>query len=109
MLANEFVETEKRVDCLIEKLPIFTAKCEQFINRSSEINTARRLNSLTLKKNAQLLEILELPQLMDSCIKEGKYEEALELAAYVQQMGTKLGHIPVIEVGRLKFQTIEAI
>lgn len=86
------------MDSLIDKLPSLTKKCEQFIATSSEINTSRRLNSLTLRRNAQLLEILELPQLMDTCIRQGKYEEALELAAYVQRMGVKHGDIPVIHV-----------
>ena len=95
---SEFKNTEQKLDSLIENLPNLTLKCEQFINASSEINTSRRLNSLTLRRNAQLLEILELPQLMDTCIREGKYEEALELAAYVQRMGQKHGDIPVINV-----------
>lgn len=95
---KEFKETEKKVDSLIEKLPELSAKCEKFITTSSEINASRRLNSLTLRKNAQLLEILELPQLMDTCIREGQYEEALELAAHVQRMGVKHGKIPVINV-----------
>lgn len=95
---KEFVETEKKLDGLINKLPDFKQKCEDFITTSGNINVARRLNSLTLKRNAQLLEILELPQLMDTCIRSGKYEEALELAAYVQRLGTKNGNIPIINV-----------
>ena len=93
---REYVETEKRLDCLIDKLPNFTESCDKFLTTSSNINTARRLNSLTLTRNAQLLEILEIPQLMESCIKEEKYEEALELAAYVQRLGSKHGNISVI-------------
>lgn len=97
---REFITTEERLDGLIVKLPDFNKKCEDFMKISSEINMSRRLNSLTLKKNAQLLEILELPQLMDTCIREGQYEEALELAAYVQRMGAKHGDIPIINVGQ---------
>lgn len=95
---KEFKDTEQKLDRLIEKLPDLTRKCELFISASSEINSSRRLNSLTLKKNAQLLEILELPQLMDTCIRDGKYEEALELAGYVQRLGGKHSGIPVINV-----------
>lgn len=95
---NEFKETEQQLNHLIDKLPNLTEKCEKFIKTSSEIATSRRLNSLTLRRNAQLLEILELPQLMDTCIYQGKYEEALELAAHVQRMGAKHSDIPVIDV-----------
>lgn len=95
---TEFKGTEQQLDQLIDKLPNLTEKCEKFIKTSSEIATSRRLNSLTLRRNAQLLEILELPQLMDTCIYQGKYEEALELAAHVQRMGAKHCDIPVINV-----------
>nr|XP_019542322.2 conserved oligomeric Golgi complex subunit 8-like [Aedes albopictus] len=93
---RKFVQTEERVDSLSKKLPNFAETCQRFLDSSSNINSARRLNSLTLTRNAELLEILELPQLMETCIREGKYEEALELAAYVQRVGSKHGNIPII-------------
>lgn len=98
---NEFQKAEEQVDTLIGKLPTFSGKCEQFLKDSSQLNEERRLNSTTLHKNAQLLEILELPQLMERCIREGRYEEALELASYVQRLGQHQGHlIPVVNVSR---------
>lgn len=94
---HEFQKAEEQVDTLIGKLPTFSGKCEQFLKDSSELTEQRRLNSTTLHKNAQLLEILELPQLMERCIREGRYEEALELASYVQRLGQHQGHlIPVV-------------
>nr|XP_040237402.2 conserved oligomeric Golgi complex subunit 8 [Anopheles coluzzii] len=93
---REFVATERKLDCLSDKWPKFIAACQTFQQGSADINAARRLNSLTLLRNAELLEVLEIPQLMDSCIREGKYEEALELSSYVQRLMTKHGNIPVI-------------
>uniref|UniRef100_A0A182SKE4 Conserved oligomeric Golgi complex subunit 8 n=1 Tax=Anopheles maculatus TaxID=74869 RepID=A0A182SKE4_9DIPT len=93
---REFVDTERKLDCLSDKWPKFIAACQTFQQGSADINAARRLNSLTLMRNAELLEILELPQLMDSCIREGKYEEALELSSYVQRLMSKHGSIPII-------------
>lgn len=93
---KQFNNTEQRLDSLLTKLPEFAQRCQDFSKASSDINTHRRLNSLTLTRNAQLLEILELPQLMDTCIRNGNYEEALELAAYVRRLGKKHGQIPII-------------
>lgn len=93
---KQFNNTEQRLDSLVKKLPEFAQKCQDFSKASSDINTHRRLNSLTLTRNAQLLEILELPQLMDTCIRNGNYEEALELAAYVRRLGKKHGQIPIV-------------
>lgn len=100
---TEFKETDNQLDQLVDKLPNLAEKCENFIKTSSQIAISRRLNSLTLRRNAQLLEILELPQLMDTCIYQGKYEEALELAAHVQRMGAKHSDIPVINVSEKDF------
>ncbi|XP_036328695.1 conserved oligomeric Golgi complex subunit 8 [Rhagoletis pomonella] len=94
---TEFQNAEEQVGTLLSKLPLFTAECESFLAKAEDINENRRINSITLKKNAQLLEILELPQLMERCIREGRYEEALELASFVQKLGHNHSDIPIIK------------
>lgn len=85
----------------MENIPEFENHCQKFIEETSGINNLRRLNSLTLTRNAQLLEILELPQLMDSFIKDGLYEDALELTAYVKRLHSKHPDIPIFKVKRM--------
>ncbi|CRL02517.1 CLUMA_CG015074, isoform A [Clunio marinus] len=89
-------ETSKNLDCLIEELPTFSEKCDVFIKSTLSIQSSSRLNSLTLKKYQEILEILELPQLMESSLRDEKYEDALELASYVQMLGMKHKSIPVV-------------
>lgn len=89
-------ETTKNVENLIEKLPDFSQKADHFVKTTLEIQSSSRLNSLTMKRHVDLLEILELPQLMETMIREDKYEDALELAAYVQKLGMKFENIPVV-------------
>lgn len=91
-------ETTKNVESLIDKLPKFSEKCDTFVKTTLEIQSSSRLNSLTMKRHLELLEILELPQLMESSIREEKYEDALELASYVQKLGEKFEKVPVVNV-----------
>lgn len=86
-------ETTKVCQSLIETLPDFSKKCDEFVKTTWETQSSSRLNSLTMKRHVDLLEILELPQLMESSIRDEKYEDALELASYVQKLGTKFENV----------------
>lgn len=68
-------------------------KMKGFLNLSRQ-----KLNSLALSKHTQLLEILEIPQLMETCVRNGYYEEALELYAHVHKVGKKHGDIHILKV-----------
>lgn len=69
-----------------------------FMKEAEDIGASRRMNSLTLNRHTEILEILEIPQLMDTCVRNGYYEEALELAAYVKRLEKKHASLPVIQV-----------
>lgn len=86
---------------LLEHIPVFGQTCVNFLQSSEDINRMRKLNTITIVKNAQLLEILELPQLMDSFVKDNLYEEALELAAYVYRLQSKHKDIAILKVSFL--------
>ncbi|XP_074484705.1 conserved oligomeric Golgi complex subunit 8 isoform X1 [Sebastes fasciatus] len=82
---------------LLDKIPGFTERCRGFMKEAEEIGASRRMNSLTLNRHTEILEILEIPQLMDTCVRNGYYEEALELAAYVKRLEKKHSSLPVIQ------------
>ncbi|XP_031805944.1 conserved oligomeric Golgi complex subunit 8 isoform X2 [Sarcophilus harrisii] len=68
-----------------------------FVKDAEEIGSNRHMNTLTLNRHTEILEILEIPQLMDTCVRNSYYEEALELAAYVRRLERKYSTIPVIQ------------
>lgn len=94
---HDFVSVEEHVESLLDKLPRFSETCSNFMKVAQDINSSRHLNSLTLSRHTQLLEILEISQLMDSCVRNGYYEEALELSSHVQRLEKKLSNIPIIQ------------
>lgn len=94
---RDFGRVESSVSKLLDKLPSFGEKCRGFVKEAEEIGSSRRMNSLTLNRHTEILEILEIPQLMDTCVRNGYYEEALELAAYVKRLEKKHSSLPVIQ------------
>ncbi|KAK2854345.1 hypothetical protein Q5P01_007006 [Channa striata] len=94
---RDFGRVESSVSRLLDKLPGFGEKCRVFMKKAEEIGASRRMNSLTLNRHTEILEILEIPQLMDTCVRNGYYEEALELAAYVKRLEKKHSSLPVIQ------------
>ncbi|KAK5914858.1 hypothetical protein CesoFtcFv8_000505 [Champsocephalus esox] len=97
LIYRDFSRVEGSVNRLIGKLPGLGERCRGFMKEAEEIGTSRRMNSLTLNRHTEILEILEIPQLMDTCVRNGYYEEALELAAYVKRLERKHSTLPVIQ------------
>ncbi|XP_030060512.1 conserved oligomeric Golgi complex subunit 8 [Microcaecilia unicolor] len=94
---RRFGQVQNSLDRLLDKLPPFQQSCRSFVQKAEEIACSRRKNSLTLNRHTEILEVLEIPQLMDTCVRNGYYEEALELAAYVRRLEKKHSSIPVIQ------------
>ena len=61
------------------------AGCQRFAGRAEEISRARALNRRTLAAQGTLLELLETPQLQETCLRHGNYDEALDLEAHVEK------------------------
>ncbi|XP_056381912.1 conserved oligomeric Golgi complex subunit 8 isoform X1 [Hyla sarda] len=97
LIYRDFGQVEDSVSRLLGKLPGFQESCRGFVKQAEEISSSRRMNTLTLNRHTEILEILEIPQLMDTCVRNGYYEEALELAAYVKRLEKKFSTIPVIQ------------
>ncbi|KAL0978018.1 hypothetical protein UPYG_G00164840 [Umbra pygmaea] len=94
---RDFGRVESSVSKLLDKLPSFGEKCRGFVKEAEDIGASRRMNSLTLNRHTEILEILEIPQLMDTCVRNGYYEEALELATYVKRLEKKHASLTVIQ------------
>ncbi|XP_072823717.1 conserved oligomeric Golgi complex subunit 8 isoform X2 [Vicugna pacos] len=92
-----FGDVEESLGRLLDRLPSFQQSCRNFVKEAEEISSNRRMNTLTLNRHTEILEILEIPQLMDTCVRNNYYEEALELAGYVHRLERKYSSIPVIQ------------
>ncbi|XP_057301141.1 conserved oligomeric Golgi complex subunit 8-like isoform X2 [Hydractinia symbiolongicarpus] len=95
-VSKDFNIVDEHLNTMMDNLPLFTSSIEEFAKSSQEINSSRKQNSLVLSRHTQLLEILEISQLMDTCVRNGYYEEALELSIFVKRLEKKFTSIKII-------------
>lgn len=86
-----------QLDYILARMPKLGSACKDFCQRAQEINQRRLKNRNTLNYHTQLLELLEIPQLMDTCVRNSFYEEALELEAYTQKLRRLHPDVPIIQ------------
>ncbi len=80
---------------LLQDLPKLATACEEFASSAQRVAQKRAVDRLTMQHYPQLLELLEVPQLMESCVKGRLYERALELLQFVRRTASA-HNIPVL-------------
>ncbi|KAK4422208.1 Conserved oligomeric Golgi complex subunit [Sesamum alatum] len=55
------------------------------------------MNHTLLANQSPLLDLLEIPQLMDACVRNGYFDKALDFEAFVAKLTTMHPKIPVIQ------------
>ena len=66
-------------------MPPLRQACLDFESEAKSLSMKRKSTSLVLARHTRLLEILELPQLVETCVRNGHYDEALELRQYASR------------------------
>ncbi|KAF7057447.1 hypothetical protein CFC21_064715 [Triticum aestivum] len=88
---------DKHLEALVEEIPNLTSGCTEFVESAHQILEERKLNQTLLANHSTLLDLLEIPQLMDTCIRNGNYDEALDLEASVSKISKLHPDLPVIQ------------
>lgn len=71
---------------LASALPALEQTCTDFCASAQQAVQARHVNRLALDRHGQLLDLLEIPQLLHTCVAAGFLDEALELEAFAQKL-----------------------
>ncbi|KAK9826903.1 hypothetical protein WJX81_007598 [Elliptochloris bilobata] len=72
-----------RLEALAGALPSLAAASERFTAAAQDISAQRARAKQLHRQQGALLELLEVPQLLDACARGGAIEEALDLRAFV--------------------------
>lgn len=84
-----FDDFAKSLGQLIESIPALEEECRDFGRGTASIQSARRKAVLLQDHENKLIDVLEIPQLMETCVRNGYYQEALELSTHVADLRQK--------------------
>ncbi|KAF9427997.1 hypothetical protein BGZ76_002104 [Entomortierella beljakovae] len=99
---STFETLGQHLDHFQETIPQFVDALSNFNSKVSPILERQNVFSSILATHSQLLEVLEIPLLMETCVRNGYYNEALELATHVQRLVSRYPNIALIREIELK-------
>lgn len=90
-VGSAFDDFDTSLGDLINSIPALEQECRQFSLHNASIQASRRKAVLLQDHEDKLLNVLEVPQLMETCVRNGHYQEALDLAAHVNSIQERMG------------------
>ncbi|CAM9519865.1 unnamed protein product [Choristocarpus tenellus] len=73
---------DTHLSSLLTEVDGLSSEFGSFQREAAELINGLKRNRQTLKHHMQLVELLEVPQLMDACVRNDLYQEALSLATF---------------------------
>lgn len=103
-IGDNFAQMETQLEGLSQTLPDFEQLCRDFSAEAKLLTEEREKNEKVLENLDVLVDIFEIPQLMDTCVRNGYYSEAMDLTSHVSLLTMRYGNIPNIQDVREKVQ-----
>eukprot|EP00198_Chlamydomonas_reinhardtii_P001213 XP_001690548.1 component of oligomeric golgi complex 8 [Chlamydomonas reinhardtii] len=97
-ISNELAAVCEHLDSLLQATPELASACESFATNAAAVQEQYSHNKQLASNQSALMELLEVPQLMDTCVRNGVYDEALDLQAFVSRVGLLHPDVPVVKL-----------
>lgn len=81
---------------LLDTLPALESSSKSFSTQIKHVQSERQKASLVLDQSSKLNDILELPFLTETCIRNGFYAEALDLHSHATALAAKFPDVRVV-------------
>ncbi|BHF69083.1 conserved oligomeric Golgi complex component [Sparganum proliferum] len=96
---REFESISTSNDLLLDLVSQASSTAQAISRGTDNYGLNFRRNARLAQNHTQLLEFLELPQLMETCVQNGYYEDALNILAHVKRICKKHGQsVPVVRI-----------
>lgn len=96
-LSSSLSSLSSSLDSLLSALPALEASARSFAQETREIQKERRKASLVLEQHDRLYDVLSLPMLLDSCVRNHNYNEALLLSNHATSLAQRFPTNPLIQ------------
>ncbi|CDH54188.1 conserved oligomeric golgi complex subunit 8-like [Lichtheimia corymbifera JMRC:FSU:9682] len=77
-------ELQSHLDGFVTSVPGLQEACQSFSDIAGEIVEERNKITRVIEQQSVLVDLLEIPQLMETCVWNGYYSEAMDLASHVR-------------------------
>jgi conserved oligomeric Golgi complex subunit 8 len=85
-LSTSFSSLSSSIDSLISTIPSLHTSTQRFTQTTKPILEERRKAGLILEQQEKLLDLLEIPTLIDTCARNGLYQDAMELWSHASAL-----------------------
>ena len=96
-LSSSLSSLSSSLDSLLSSLPALESSARSFAQETREIQKERRKASLVLEQHDKLYDVLSLPMLLDSCVRNHNYNEALLLSNHATTLAQRFPSNPLIQ------------
>ncbi|WVQ94344.1 hypothetical protein IAU59_001423 [Kwoniella sp. CBS 9459] len=82
---------------LIGAIPSLEDECRSFSTTTGGIQRVRGKAALVLEHQDKLYDLLEIPQLMETCVRNGYYQEAMELLNHCHSLAERYPLVALVQ------------
>ncbi|KAI5455540.1 hypothetical protein NCC49_000347 [Naganishia albida] len=90
-------EFDASLEELRRAIPELERECAVFVQETSGIQAERRRAQIVLEHQDKLVDLLDIPQLVDTCVRNGYYHEAMELTSHTRQLVERHPDVPLVK------------
>ncbi|WVW79692.1 hypothetical protein I302_101662 [Kwoniella bestiolae CBS 10118] len=96
-VSSAFDDFSDSLGKLIGAIPSLEDECKTFTSTTGSIQNVRGKAALVQEHQDKLLDLLELPQLMETCVRNGYYQEAMELLNHCHSLSKKYASVALVQ------------
>ncbi|KLT41013.1 Dor1-domain-containing protein [Cutaneotrichosporon oleaginosum] len=96
-VTSAFDDFSSSLGRLLDAVPALEDECRTFVRSTAGVQEARAKAALVQEHQDKLFDLLEIPQLMDTCVRNGYYQEALELSAHTTSLVKRYPAVELVQ------------